>query len=69
MKTKALAYAYASSPDAARYGFPKTGCYLVETQVGSNPAKSLAGYATKAEAMAHLNRIDLPLNRYSLSTL
>ncbi len=50
MKAKSTSYSYATSPNAIRFGFAKTGCFTVEIQDGSNPPEAVAGFKTVAEA-------------------
>jgi len=66
MKTKAVSYAYPSSPFANRFGFSKTGCYVVETLEGHNPPKGVSGHASPIQALVTADGIDLPWSRYSL---
>jgi nitrous oxide reductase accessory protein NosL len=48
---KHVGYAYPSSPDAARFRYSRSGCYVVETmrQPGM-PGKSICGFPTVTEA-------------------
>ena len=49
--TKAIGFAYPSSPDAKRFGFSKSGCWVVETSRGANPPEALSGHATREAAL------------------
>lgn len=53
--TKAISYAYVTSPNAVAFGYGKTGCYIVETIRGYNPPKAFAAFATKKEAVDFAN--------------
>lgn len=66
MKTKSVSYSYSSSPNAARFGFPATGCYTLETIEGCNPPVAISGHASKEEAIQAAESLDLPWNAYSL---
>jgi hypothetical protein len=50
--TKEVGYSYASSENANRFGFRKTGCYTVSTIEGTNPPVAVSGHATRDEALA-----------------
>lgn len=65
MKTKAISYAYPTSPHAKRFGFPN-GCYVVETIEAIKVPEAVAAFATFDEAKRHADPIDLPWNRYTL---
>ena len=61
---KRVDYAYATSPDAAKFGFSKTGCFTVDlVPRDCKPAKAIAGYATPAEARAHADKLTQPYHR------
>ena len=62
-KTKTVEFSYPTSDNAKRFGFYSTGCYTVETVTGIKPPKSLAGFKTRAEALAHAKTIDLPWSK------
>lgn len=65
-RTKAVSYAYPSSNDAERFGFGKTGCYVVGLGPAdhSKPHSSVAGYATKAEAFEAADKMPEPFDRF-----
>ena len=50
--TKEVGYSYASSENAKRFGFAKTGCYTVSTIKGTNPPVAVSGHATSGDALA-----------------
>lgn len=64
--TKAVAYAYPTSPDAVRFGFGNTGCYTVEMHQLNHAPKPVAAYATEAEARSHCERLPMEYSRHSL---
>lgn len=42
--------AYATSPDAVRFGFGKDGCHVVTQRQPGQPDKSVAGFAGREDA-------------------
>lgn len=69
MKTKSISYAHPYSPNAARFGFLKTGCYVLETINGCcNPPILVSAHASKEAAIqAGESLTELPWNKYSLN--
>ena len=63
---KAIGWSYPSSPNAVRFGFSRTGCYSVNRLHGSDRPKSLAGFATWAEAKAFADTLDGEYSRFSM---
>lgn len=64
--TKLIGCAYATSDIATRWGFGKQGCwYVAERNPVTYAETVIAAYATRPEAWAHCERINLPLDRYS----
>lgn len=59
MSYKSVEWAYPTSDNARRFGFVKSGCWTVETSAAGKPPKALAGYAQKADALAHAKTIEL----------
>lgn len=57
---KAIAWSYPTSTWAKQFGFNKTGCYVVELTTWIFPPQAVAGYATKAEAIAHARTLSNP---------
>jgi len=49
---KSIAYAYASSHDAIRFGFAQTGCYTLEVGNDGDPLKAIAGNAFASPLVA-----------------
>lgn len=67
MKTKAVAYAYPSSPTADRFGFSKTGCYVLKTINGINPPIVASVHPTLTEAKEAGKALsELPWSKYSM---
>lgn len=50
---KLVEWAYPTSDNARKFGFAKTGCWTVETQIGIEPPKALAGYVDRQSALKH----------------
>lgn len=67
MKTKLVQFAYPSSDHAARFGFAKLGCYVVETQEATEAPQAVAGYYNKAEAIKHAETLPEPWNEMYLA--
>lgn len=68
MQTKSIAYAYPSSPNAAKLGFNKTGCYTVEVlDAKTRASQSLAGFATFDEAEVWADGLKQPFDRWSMT--
>lgn len=60
---KTVEYAYPTSTNAGRFGFSRKGCYVVEQHywpLRDEAFKPLAGFATRAEAVAHAQAMTLP---------
>lgn len=57
--TKTVEWSYATSDNAKRFGFYKTGCYTVDLRLRSGGRiegeTPLAGFATKSEALQYAN--------------
>jgi hypothetical protein len=51
--TKMVDYSYPTSPNAQKFGFNQSGCYTVTIIFGIRTPKSLAGFATKEEAIKY----------------
>lgn len=60
-RSKAVAYAYPSSPSAAGYGFGQTGCYVVRIE-STERSWTVAGFATEPEAHTYAEALGLPWN-------
>lgn len=59
---KMVSFSYATSSNAAKFGFASTGCYTVEkvkSPMGAFP-KALSGHATREEAETAAASIALP---------
>jgi hypothetical protein len=70
MHTKSIEWAYPTSDYANRFGFPTSGCWVVETQfhpVDDKPPAGLAGFNQKADAIrwAEEHLANIPWSRYS----
>lgn len=66
MRTKQVNHAYPTSDIAKRYGFPKLGCWIVETGLGSYtpwPKKIVSVWPTEREAITRAHQIDLPWSK------
>lgn len=57
---KSITYAYPTSPDADRYGFPR-GCYTVELA-----GRSIAAFASLDAAVSYAGNLSAPWSPYSL---
>ena len=60
-ETKAVAYAYPTSPSADKFGF-KSGCYTVDIVDAHHMPRAVAAFATWEEACANADKINLPWN-------
>ena len=63
MESKQINYAYPTSDIAQRYGFPNSGCWVIEIGKGSFspwPKEIVSVWATEREAIEWAHRIDLP---------
>lgn len=66
--TKAIGYAYPSSPAAVKFHMSTYGCYTVvlrDDDYQAEPPRYVAGFATYAEAQAYADRSDLPYSVWS----
>jgi hypothetical protein len=71
MKTKAVSYAYPSSPTAEFLGHGKTGCYYLEVVEHDKPRKPcdirlLGVFASKADALKEAEAYGYEFSRWSL---
>ena len=68
-QVKLLGYAYPSSTTAEKHGFDDVGCWLVDIADChcEFDHETIAVYGDKAQAVEHLQRISLPLGKYSQS--
>lgn len=57
---KLVEFSYPSSPNAAKFGFAKTGCYTLHTASPTAGHKTVAGFATLREAKLAGSDVALP---------
>ena len=68
MTKKQICWAYKTSPNAERFGFVMTGCYIVQTV--SSPKwmpRAIAGFATFDEAKTFAEGLGFEYSRYTLT--
>jgi hypothetical protein len=61
-----VVFAYPSSPDACRFGFAKSGCYVVSRLNQYRVEFPHSGHREITDAFKAANSIALPYDRYSL---
>jgi hypothetical protein len=60
MKTYCIGYAYPTSNQAAKCGYPISGCWTLEI------GRKVTGYATRAEAFEAASKTGLLAGRWSM---
>jgi hypothetical protein len=63
---KEVCYAYPTSQYASKFGFGKTGCYVVATSRSIGVFRAVAGFITRDEAKAFADTIPCAYSRYSI---
>lgn len=59
---KSVQHAYATSPDACRFGYGSTGCYTLNLRTEQNPPQALQGFDTYAEALQEAEKMSEPFD-------
>ena len=64
MKTKSIGYSYPTSTNAKRFGFARSGCYVVSLCVGDR-SRDLAGFASLEDAELFAGKLAEPWDRFT----
>jgi hypothetical protein len=66
--TKRIEWAYPSSENACKFGFSKTGCWVVEIErplPSMRPPNAVAGFESHAEAKSHGDSMPEPWDSFT----